>query len=242
MWKQVVGFVNKVNSCARLEKYYLQLLADLKDYIPYDSAHLISYDDEQNISDFITVNIKKKTIENYRENFQTLDPIKNKYFNQPQAIKSTLLFDYNKWTRKSYFKDFLDVHDFYYLCGIDIHNHQKILITISLIRNKYESDFTTPELLFLNRISPSISSHIILLKELNPDSFHRKRFAANVDIFNFTPREKEIARLVKTGLSNKEISERLLISVNTVKKHLQNIYKKSEVGSKRALITKLYDI
>ncbi len=242
MWKKMINFINIINTCSKLDRYYLTLIETLRNYIPYDSAHLISYDEQQDISNIIAVDIQEKTIENYRENFQKLDPIKINYFNQPQAIKSTLLFDYNKWTTTNYFENFLNINDFYYLCGIDIHSHRKILITISLIRSKNNTDFTTPEMLFLNRISPSISSHINLLKKLSPARQNQKSFAAKTDDLNFTAREKEIALLVKSGLSNREISIELLISVNTVKKHLQNIYNKSEVRNKRALVAKLYEI
>ncbi|HID28515.1 MAG TPA: response regulator transcription factor [Desulfobacterales bacterium] len=41
-----------------------------------------------------------------------------------------------------------------------------------------------------------------------------------------TQREKEILTLLADGLSNKEIAARLYIATETVKTHLQNIYRK----------------
>jgi len=49
---------------------------------------------------------------------------------------------------------------------------------------------------------------------------------------NLSERELEIIRLVGQGKSNKEIAQILFISVNTVKVHLANIFKKIKVSSR----------
>ncbi len=55
-----------------------------------------------------------------------------------------------------------------------------------------------------------------------------------------TPREKEILRLVASGMSNKEIADKLYLSLRTVKAHLSNIFNKMEVASRsEALVTAL---
>ena len=45
-------------------------------------------------------------------------------------------------------------------------------------------------------------------------------------------REMLVLKLVAKGCTNKDISERLFISVETVKKHLKNCYKKLGVCNK----------
>jgi LuxR family maltose regulon positive regulatory protein len=47
-----------------------------------------------------------------------------------------------------------------------------------------------------------------------------------------TEREREILHLVADGLSNSEIADRLIVTVGTVKKHLNNLYGKLGVGTR----------
>ncbi len=59
-------------------------------------------------------------------------------------------------------------------------------------------------------------------------------------LYNLTRKEQVIVRtLVTQGLSNDDLAETLNISVNTVKVHLRNIFRKVGVESKTALASKL---
>jgi DNA-binding NarL/FixJ family response regulator len=48
-----------------------------------------------------------------------------------------------------------------------------------------------------------------------------------------TEREKEILRLISRNLNNQEIADQLIISINTVKVHVSNIFEKLKVHTKR---------
>jgi non-specific serine/threonine protein kinase len=54
-----------------------------------------------------------------------------------------------------------------------------------------------------------------------------------------TRREREIAELVATGLSNKEIGSRLYISKRTVDAHVDHIFGKLEISSRIQLTVML---
>lgn len=59
---------------------------------------------------------------------------------------------------------------------------------------------------------------------------------------NITQRESGILQLLKTGLSNKKISEKTGISENTVKFHLKKIYKKLHAKNRVDAINKFNKI
>jgi len=53
-----------------------------------------------------------------------------------------------------------------------------------------------------------------------------------------TPREQDVLRLICAGLSNREIAERLTVTLNTVKKHTSNLYSKLGVRSRTQAIAR----
>lgn len=57
-------------------------------------------------------------------------------------------------------------------------------------------------------------------------------------IDSLTKREFEVLRLISNGLTNQEIANELYISLNTVKRHTSNIYKKLEVNNRREALFK----
>lgn len=54
--------------------------------------------------------------------------------------------------------------------------------------------------------------------------------------FNITPKEREVIKLLKDGLGNKEIAYEMNISFSTVKNHIYHIYKKTGAQSRIELI------
>ena len=68
-----------------------------------------------------------------------------------------------------------------------------------------------------------------LSRRMAPDSEELK-------IASLTPREREVIDLICQGLRNKEIGQRLHISLPTVSHHLTSIFRKLEVGDRTALV------
>ncbi|MCH4889083.1 helix-turn-helix transcriptional regulator [Acidaminobacter sp. JC074] len=61
----------------------------------------------------------------------------------------------------------------------------------------------------------------------------------DIDKFNLTEREKMLAELLLKEKTNKQIAATLFIAESTVKKHLQNIYRKTETKDRHDFIKKI---
>jgi len=58
------------------------------------------------------------------------------------------------------------------------------------------------------------------------------------NIYNLSPREKEVLKLVTQGLNNMEISQKLYISRFTVETHVKNIFHKLDIHDRQKLVVK----
>ncbi len=75
-------------------------------------------------------------------------------------------------------------------------------------------------------IAPSIANYILeALSGMTPVEDASK----NTNDFNLTNREKEILALISKGMNNKDIANKLVISLYTVKNHVKNIIQKLAV-------------
>jgi|GEM_PF-3334379 len=63
-----------------------------------------------------------------------------------------------------------------------------------------------------------------------------------VNTYSFSKREKEIVEQVYYGLSNEEIAQKLYLSINTVKTHIENVYKKMGINKRVSLLDIINEI
>ena len=64
------------------------------------------------------------------------------------------------------------------------------------------------------------------------EAFHRPRQPAGSEEAQLSKRETEILELLTKGLANKEIADRLGLSIETIRAHLKRIYEKLHVHSR----------
>lgn len=76
---------------------------------------------------------------------------------------------------------------------------------------------------------------MLLLEPTPSESTIKSRIA----VFGLTPRQQEIALLAIRGLSNSEIADRLHISRQTVKDHLQDVFEALRVHGRPGLVAKV---
>lgn len=65
---------------------------------------------------------------------------------------------------------------------------------------------------------------------------HGKTFSQLLEKSGMTAREIEVCYLIKKGMTNAEIAEKLFVSLNTAKNHIKQIHKKLDVTNRAQLV------
>lgn len=79
-------------------------------------------------------------------------------------------------------------------------------------------------------IAPNIADYILeVLSKLHKSEDNKEQDIKTGEEFNLTNREKEILSLIAKGMSNKDIANKLIISLYTVKNHVKSIIQKLAV-------------
>ena len=94
--------------------------------------------------------------------------------------------------------------------------------------------------IFISRsIKRARSEYDQLMNVLTIDGMNPAVFQENCAHFGLTKTEVPIVQMLYEGMSNKEIAHSLFISEETVKKHIQNMFRKTGVKNRSGLIHKL---
>lgn len=135
---------------------------------------------------------------------------------------------------------FIEHHDIIDQMVIYLSTPTGIYAGVGFIRFKGERLFTSSDKAILTMLSTHMQ-HLVLNAMPTVQGLRTPR-----QIGSGTPpdmllsnRELQIYRLLVKGYANADIAEQLFITVNTVKKHLRNMYEKAEVNSRTSLIYKL---
>ena len=137
-----------------------------------------------------------------------------------------------------YYNKLYRPNGWHYSAQIILAHEKKFVGVVSLYRKKERENFTHEEIMVLDMLKDHLAFRLYNENENAPQVNTDNAVTSFSDVYSLTRREETVLKLILEGKSNKEISDELVISVHTLKKHIMNIYRKAEVNSRGQLMNK----
>lgn len=176
-------------------------------------------------------NIDPKYIKMYEDTYWKIDCIKWYLDSNTATVFRELdVISPDLFEKSAIYNEWYVPMGYYYSAIFCISVNGRNIAGIEFLRKKEDGDFPNAMIEFFQMLNAHLCSRF---KREFPNGLGREFFNRTdghlKSKFSLTDREAEVVHLLSTGICRQEICNELCISMNTFKKHLQNIYRKMGV-------------
>ncbi len=156
---------------------------------------------------------------------------------QSSILRTSDLMSDAEREKTAIYKRCFEPYSLHYSVDISIMHKGRLLGLVALYRQKVQGDFTDRELFMLQLLAEHLNARFYseIAGETETAGDHQLQKSAMR--YGLSERETEIVALINSGMTNDAVSEALLITPNTLKKHLQHIYEKTGIHSRNRLVS-----
>lgn len=205
-----------------------ELLEQLKMLIDFDSAdfYLSEGDGSAKLGSQVNYNCRY----DFSKEFENLDYSQGIMGSGKCMIyrESDILQD-EKRVETEYYKQVYKVNNWHYALQCILAYNQEFLGVITFYRSVGCEDFLYSDIFLLDMIKEHLAYRVYSHMHSAGDKLS---IDAAVKKYSLTKKEHTVLYMIMQGHSNDEICEKNVISVNTLKKHIFNIYRKIGVKNK----------
>lgn len=130
--------------------------------------------------------------------------------------------------------------ELYYSMGCSIVENNILYGSITLFRSIQSGDFTEEEMEIMRLITHHLERQFFMRYPNGIPINQQGKENILANHYLLTKRESEVTELILLGATNQNIADKLCISKNTVKKHINNLYKKFNVSSRTQLANAIF--
>ncbi|GED68888.1 hypothetical protein BRE01_25900 [Brevibacillus reuszeri] len=139
-----------------------------------------------------------------------------------------------EYEQSDYYDEFMSRHGYYHQMVAYLMDNGRLLGCIAFMRSEKENPFQPNDMACLELLTRFLS------RSMGNEEFPEAFVSMSQEERELTSKEREVLALVQKGYGNEVIARQLFVSINTVKKHLQSIYRKFDVTNRTSLCYKIH--
>lgn len=213
--------------------------------IPYTKGYFVLFD-EQNEIDMersVFLGMDQELFGHYMRKYYEKDYLKYTFelSFETMTYRDTDILADGVRKKTEFFREFLRPNNIPYGAGVLLTKDSKVFGIISLFRSGELGDFSDKDMYIFDVLKEHLTNISNRLREGKTGQVQDKHKKLNklAEEYGLTAKEREVSQYMLQGKTNAQISEALVISESTVKKHLYNIYNKTMVKNRLQFMTLL---
>ncbi len=230
-WLVLNNIIYKIYSTQNLDQMRMNLMEQLKLMLDFDSADffLARKDNMQGLENPIFYNCDGDTASQY----DLLDYSRGiMYSGKSMVYRETDIISDEKRKQTEYYKKVYSPNNWHYALQMIIAKDKVFLGVITLYRTIGKDDFSYADVFLLDMLKDHLSFRLYQNRENEKPTMNKISIIEAVEQYYLTKREEMVLRLLMKGVESEIIGEELAISLNTVKKHILNIYRKLGINNR----------
>jgi len=198
--------------------------------VPASRAVFYHVDQTLQARDFTLLGMSTAMHGDYLQHYHQFDPLQPRHCASEKhpVVPLTLAMARQPLRNNRRYEAFLQQHGVIDVVEIFAHRAGQPTAAISLLRDAESGRFTPDQLARLDALQTLLQMAVAH----TPPCVDR--------LSELTPRERQLALLVRDGASNKELAQTLNVGLPTIKTHLINLFRKTGVTRRTELVNRLF--
>ncbi|MDR3596171.1 helix-turn-helix transcriptional regulator [Clostridium sp.] len=228
----IVYQINSIEDTVTMRKNFLTQMALILDF---DSAdfYIASKLNSHTLTNPVFYNYKPKVDEDYMDKYDGIDYSRGLMFGgKSKVYRESDIISEQKRMETEYYKKYFEPNNWHHTLNMILAHKSQFVGVVCFFRLKGKDDFVYEDSFVLDMIKEHLAFR--LYQDLNNNLFEDKKISISqcADIYSLTKREESVLYELMNGLENNEISNKLCITNNTLKKHVLNIYRKLDIKNR----------
>ncbi len=234
-WLVLNTIIYKIYTTIDLTDMRQNFLEQMKQVISFDAAdfYLAKTDSKEGLIMPVFLNCK----ENHCDRLDNEDYSRGiMYSGRSMVYRETDIILDEERVKTTYYKEVYEKNYWHYSLQMVLASERQFLGVVTFYRNMGKEDFSYDDIFVVDMLKEHLAYRLFQSKKERELGINKISVTQAVKLYGLTNREEMVVRELMAGRNNQEICEKLVITVNTNKKHILNIYRKLGINNRIQLM------
>ena len=237
-WLILNSIIYEIYTTADFDQMRRKFLEQMKMLVDFDSAdfYLAASGEEYHLKAPVTYHCDEDLLEVY----DSIDYSRGiMYSGKSIVYRETDIISDDMRVKTEYYQKVYKPNNWHYSLQMIMAKEKKFLGVVTMYRNIGKNDFSHDEVFLVDTLKDHMAYRLWQQKQSRMQFGEKLTVSVATEKFGLTKQEHNILHLLMEGKDNSFICDYLSISINTLKKHILNIYRKLGIRNRVQLFKKI---